>query len=81
LEKFSLDEIKNIAKTIFLKAVESVEPSKRLKDWVRIEKDRLWIKRDKESEKVFELNLFKKIFLIGTGKASTSMAQAIEEIF
>ena len=81
MEKFSLDEIKNIAKTIFLKAVESVEPSKRLKDWVRIEKDRLWIKRDKESEKVFELNLFKKIFLIGTGKASTSMAQAIEEIF
>jgi len=73
--------MKNIAKTIFLKAIEAVDPFKRLKDWVRIEKDRLLIRKEEDSEKVFNINAFKRIFLIGTGKASTSMAQAIEEIF
>jgi hydroxypyruvate reductase len=73
--------MKNIAKTIFLKAIEAVDPFKRLKDWVRIEKDRLLIRKEENSEKVFNINAFKRIFLIGTGKASTSMAQAIEEIF
>jgi glycerate 2-kinase len=73
--------MKNIAKTIFLKAIEAVDPFKRLKDWVRIEKDRLLIRKEEDSEKVFNVNAFKRIFLIGTGKASTSMAQAIEEIF
>ncbi len=81
MEAFSLDETKNIAKTIFLKAVESVDPFKRLKACVRIERDRLRINTDQNSEKVFNLNSFKRIFLIGTGKASASMAQAIEEIF
>jgi hydroxypyruvate reductase len=32
-------------------------------------------------EKVFDLNAFQKIFLVGTGKASNSMALAVEEIF
>ncbi len=73
--------MKNIAKTIFSKAIEAVDPSKRLKDLVRIEKDRLWIRMDEDSEKVFDVDAFKKIFLIGTGKASTSMAQSMEEIF
>jgi len=81
LEKFALDEMKQIAKRIFLKAIKAVDPSRRLKDLIRIEKDRLSIRMEEDSEKVFDLNTFKRIFLIGTGKASTSMAQAIEEIF
>jgi len=81
LETFSLDEMKRMAKVIFSKAVEAVDPSKRLKDLVRIEKDRLWIRMDEDSEKVFDVDAFKRIFVIGTGKASTSMAQAVEEIF
>ena len=81
METFSLDEMKRMAKVIFSKAVEAVDPSKRLKDLVRIEKDRLWIRMDEDSEKVFDVDAFKRIFVIGTGKASTSMAQAVEEIF
>jgi hydroxypyruvate reductase len=73
--------MKSIAKTIFSKAVEAVDPSRRLKDLVRIERDHLWIRMDEDSEKGFDVDAFKRIFLIGTGKASTSMAQAIEEIF
>jgi len=81
LEMFTLDEMKQIAKRIFLKAIKAVDPSKKLKDLIRIEKDRLSIRMKEDSEKVFDLNAFKRIFLIGTGKASTSMAQAVEEIF
>ena len=39
------------------------------------------IRIEENSENIFDLNAFDKIFLIGTGKASNSMAQAIEEIF
>ena len=81
LESFSLDEMKRMAKTIFLKALSAVDPSKILKDRIRIEKDRLLIKTEGESEKVFDLSGVNKIFLVGTGKASNSMTQAIEEIF
>ena len=70
-----------MAKDVFLKALSAVDPSKILKDRIRIEKDRLLIKTEGNSEKVFDLNGVDKIFLVGTGKASSSMAQAIEEIF
>jgi glycerate 2-kinase len=73
--------MRRMARTIFSKAVSSVDPAQRMKDMIRIEKDRLLIKTEEDSEKVFHLDAFKKIFLIGTGKASASMAQAIERIF
>ena len=69
-----------MAKAIFLKALSAVDPSKILKDRIRIERDRLLIKEE-DSERIFDLNGVHKIFLVGTGKASNSMAQAIEEIF
>ena len=34
-----------------------------------------------DSEKIFDLKAFHKIVLVGTGKASNSMARAIEELF
>jgi hydroxypyruvate reductase len=70
-----------MAEAIFLKALSAVDPSKILKDRIRIERDRLLIKTEGESEKVFELSKVNKIYLVGTGKASNSMARAIEEIF
>jgi glycerate 2-kinase len=81
LETFSLDEMKRMAKDIFSKALSAVDPSKILKDRIRIEKDRLWMRIEENSEKNFDLNTFHKIFLVGTGKASNSMAKAVEEIF
>lgn len=81
MERLSLDEMKKMAKAIFSKAVSAVDPSNRLKELIQIEKDRLLVRVEEDSEKVFKLNDFNKIFVIGTGKASSSMAQAIEEIF
>jgi glycerate 2-kinase len=73
--------MKRMAKDVFLKALSAVDPSRILKDRIRIENDRLLIKTEGGSEKVFDLNGVDKIFLVGTGKASSSMAQAVEEIF
>jgi glycerate 2-kinase len=81
LGTFSLDEMKRMAKAIFSKALTAVDPSNILKDRIRIQSDRLSIKMEGDSEKVFDLNAFDKIFVVGSGKASSAMAQAIEEIF
>ena len=70
-----------MAGAIYLEALSAVDPTKILKERIRIEKNRLWIKIGDNSERVFDLSRFDKIFLIGTGKSSNSMAQAIEEIF
>ena len=70
-----------MAKAIFSRALSAVDPSRILRDGIRIERGRLWIRIEENSEKVFDLNTFDKIFLVGTGKASNSMAQAVEEIF
>jgi glycerate 2-kinase len=81
LETFSLDEMKRMAKAIFSKALTAVDPSNILKDRIRIQRGRLSIKMEGDSEKVFDLGAFDKIFVVGSGKASNAMAQAIEEIF
>ena len=81
LGPLSLDEMKRMAKAIFLRAISAVDPSIILKDRIRIEGDRLLIKTEEGSEKVYDLTGVHKIFLVGTGKASSSMARAMEEIF
>ena len=73
--------MRDMAKAVFLKAVSAVDPYQRLKEIAHIDKNRLIIGVEEVSEKVFDLNEFERIFLVGTGKASSSMAQAIEEIF
>jgi len=73
--------MKRMAKAVFLKALSAVDPSKILKDRIRIDRDHLLIKLEGNSEKVFDLKGVDKIFLVGTGKATSAMARAIEEIF
>ena len=81
MSRFRLEEMRDMAKAVFLKAVSAVDPYQRLKEIAHIDKNRLIIGTEEVSEKVFDLNEFERIFLVGTGKASSSMAQAIEEIF
>lgn len=70
-----------MAKVIFEKAVSAVNPSEALKKSVHIKKGVLTIQVPGGSKKSLDLNQFQRIFLIGTGKASASMALAMEEIF
>jgi glycerate 2-kinase len=81
LGTFSLDEMKRMSKAIFSKALTAVDPSNILKDRIRIQRNRLAVKMEGDTEKVFDLDAFDKIFVVGSGKGSNTMAQAIEEIF
>ncbi len=69
------------AEAIFLKAVSAVNPFDALKKSLQIQNGVLTIRVAGDSKKTLDLNGFDHLFLIGTGKASASMAQAIEEIF
>ena len=81
METRSLDELKTIARTVFAEAVAAVDPFRRLRQLVRIENNRLMVRVDEgQEEKTFDLAAYKRIFLVGAGKASAAMAQAIESI-
>ncbi|HSB05917.1 MAG TPA: glycerate kinase [Thermodesulfobacteriota bacterium] len=79
--KFSIEELKIIAKNLFLKAIASVDPYQKLKEILTIDRDHLQLILSEYPVKEFDLRSFKNIRLIGAGKASASMAQAIEEVF
>jgi glycerate 2-kinase len=78
---FCTEELRTIAKTLFTKAVSAVDPYRRLKEVLEIEKSRLRIVRPEGLPIEFDLNNFSNIYLIGAGKASAPMAHAIEEVF
>jgi hydroxypyruvate reductase len=81
LGRLSLEEMKGMARKIFSEAVSAVDPVQKLKEMVRIEGNHLLIKAEENREKIFHLGGFRNIFLSGAGKASSSMAEAMEEIF
>ncbi len=72
--------MKESVKRGFLKAISAVDPYERLKEIVFLDQGRLIIVEAPSSEKVFDVRKFEKIFLLGTGKAAASMAQAMEEL-
>jgi hydroxypyruvate reductase len=80
MEKTSLEEMRRIARELFLRAVEAVDPFKRLTEMMRVEKGRLLVRTDGASDRAFDLDAVRRIFVAGTGKASAAMAQAVEEI-
>ena len=67
--------MREAARRIFLKGVEAVEPAAAVKRYCRREGDRLFI-----GESVLDLSAFKRILVVGAGKASAPMALAVEQI-
>ena len=80
MKDLPLDQLKKMVIEIFLRAVSAVDPSKRLREMITVEQDTLRVKIDEHSEDLFHLKAFKNIFLIGTGKASASMARTMEDL-
>jgi glycerate-2-kinase len=66
---------REIAIEIFLAGVESVKPDNLIKRYVSINGDLLKIEK-----LTFKFSSLKKIYIVGAGKASTAMAQAVESI-
>jgi len=73
--------MRKMAKGIFGKAVSAVNPFEALKKSLHIQNNVLTIQVFGNPAGSFDLTAFQRVFLVGTGKASASMAQAIEEIF
>jgi hydroxypyruvate reductase len=81
METFSIEELRSIAKTLFQEAIAAVDPYQRLKEVFEIEKSHLRIVAPEGPAVDLDLNDFTNIYLIGAGKASAPMAQAVEEAF
>lgn len=76
----TLNELRMAVQAIFSKAVAAVNPSEALKKAIQIQKNILKIRAPEGSEATFDLDHIQRVFLVGTGKASASMAQAMEEM-
>ncbi len=70
-----IDRMQHTAKTIFNAGLAAVEPRKRVKSVCRIEGDRLTA-----GDRIYDLSSYRKIYVIGAGKASAAMAAAIEDL-
>lgn len=67
--------MRDVARRIFLKGVEAVEPAAAVKRYCRREGNRLLI-----GESALDLSAFNRILVVGAGKASAPMALALEQI-
>jgi len=74
-EDKKLFEMRRDAVRIFYKGLEAVASGAAVKRYCSIEDDLLWI-----DHRVYDLGKYQNIFVIGAGKASASMAAAMEKI-
>jgi len=79
-EHFSLQEMRRLARAIFFQALSAVDPSKRMKEVLRLEGSVLIVQLPGGGQRAFDLKDFHRVFLVGTGKAASAMAQAVEEV-
>ncbi|MGD8779265.1 MAG: glycerate kinase [Ignavibacteria bacterium] len=73
--------MKSKLKELFLAGIERVKPQNLFDNCLSLNNNLLMIKNSHDEKKVFDLNLFENIFIIGAGKASAEMASVIEKIF
>ena len=71
----NIDKMRNDAVRIFHAGLRAVEPNAAVKKYCRLEGDNFFI-----GSKIYDLSMFKNLFVIGAGKASAPMASAIEDI-
>lgn len=69
-------EARRIALNAIERALESIDPKELFRSRVKLLNDKLIIYND-----IFDLKLFRRIFVVGGGKASGYMAEVLEEIF
>jgi hydroxypyruvate reductase len=77
---YPVERLRSMATGIFLAAIRSVNAYEAVKSCVGIEGDHLSVMTPNGEKGDFELSKFKRVFVIGGGKATASMAHAAEEI-
>lgn len=76
-----IKKFRNDAKLYFNAALESVSAHSLINQHISFDGSQLVIRSILGAQKSFNINIFKKIFLIGAGKASAVMGEALEKIF
>jgi len=71
---------RNQIKFLFQKGIEAALPKNLFKRFITLQDDVLTINSINTSEKFFNLSSYRNIFVTGAGKASCSMAEALEDI-
>lgn len=79
-DHFPLAEMRRLAREIFFGALSAVDPSKRMREVLRLEGSLLTVRFPDGVEEAFDLKRFEHVFLVGTGKAASVMAQTLEDI-
>ncbi|MFO7783359.1 MAG: glycerate kinase [Desulfatiglandales bacterium] len=75
-----LERLRRDAKAIFLAAVRRVDPFDAVKRFVRLEGDSLLLGETETAADRLDLGGFRRIFVVGGGKATAPMARALEEL-
>ncbi|MBN1253808.1 MAG: glycerate kinase [Deltaproteobacteria bacterium] len=69
------EDMKDICLTIFRAGLAAVDPREAVKRSLRLKGDDLWV-----GKRSYRLKDFKRIVVVGAGKGSAPMAQAVEEV-
>lgn len=75
-----LIRLRKDSRAIFEAGLKAVSPGEALRRHLRIENSVMVLKRAAGQEERLDLDQFQRIFIIGGGKASASMARAVEEL-
>ncbi len=75
-----LETIRKDAEDIFKSCLKAVDPHKAVKRALRAKGNLMVVKDEGEGEQEIDLARYKRIFVVGGGKATAPMAQAVEEI-
>ena len=76
---YTTERLRSMATDMFLAAIRSVNAYQAVRNCVTIEGEHLSVETPSGEREDFDLNEFRRVFVIGAGKATASMAQAVEE--
>jgi glycerate 2-kinase len=77
----TLEKLRADAREIFLSSLKPVNPYEAVKRFVRIEGDVIQLGRPGDVSAILRLEDYRRVIVVGGGKASSPMARAIEELF
>jgi len=80
MDEYHLKQMRTEAKAIFRESLRPVNPFGAVKNFLRVEKDQLILGKDGEDQTKLDLKQFKRISLVGGGKATAPMAKAMETL-
>lgn len=75
-----MNNVRDDIEAIYNKAISAVNPAHAIKKHISLKDNRLILYSDGEPYRNFDIENFKRIFVVGSGKATAPMARAIEEI-